>query len=76
MGISENVTTPVKFLDSACGSGVLTDAVQKILSKDVLDKSTFLMADVGDGMLNVAKKRLGTEGWVNAEIKKLDATVS
>ncbi|RFN50554.1 coq5 family [Fusarium flagelliforme] len=74
MGISQDMTTPVKFLDSACGTGVLTDAVQKTLSKDVLDKSTFLLADAGDGMLNVAKKRLGTEGWINAEIKKLDAT--
>jgi len=76
MGISENTTTPVKLLDSACGTGVLTDAVQKTLSKDVLEKSDFLLADAGDGMLNVAKKRLGTEGWINAEIKKLDATVS
>ena len=46
MGILQNTTTPVKFLDSACGTGVLTDAVQKTLSKDVLEKSTFLLADV------------------------------
>jgi ubiquinone/menaquinone biosynthesis C-methylase UbiE len=76
MGISEKMSTPVTFLDSACGSGVLTDAVQKTLSKDVLDKSTFLCADASDGMIAVARKRLGLEGWVNTEVKKLDATVS
>ena len=75
MGISQNTTTPVKFLDSACGTGVLTDAIQKTLSKDVLEKSTFLLADVGDGSLGVAKKILRTEGWINAEVRKLDATV-
>ncbi|RGP60238.1 coq5 family [Fusarium longipes] len=74
MGISEKTTTPVAFLDSACGSGVLTDAVQKTLSKDVLDKSSFVCADVSDGMIAVARKRLGLEGWVNTEVKKLDAT--
>lgn len=76
MGISEKTSTPVTFLDNACGSGVLTDAVQKTLSKDVLDKSIFISADAADGMIAIAKKRLGPEGWVNTEIKKLDATVS
>lgn len=76
MGISEKTSTPVKFLDNACGSGVLTHAVQQALPKDILEKSTFLCADASDGMVSVATKRLDTEGWVNTEIKKLDATVS
>lgn len=76
MGISEKMSTPVSFFDNACGTGVLTHAVQKTLSKEVLDKSTFLCADASDVMVNIAKKRLGLEGWVNTEIKKLDATVS
>ncbi|RBA16132.1 hypothetical protein FPRO05_11982 [Fusarium proliferatum] len=74
MGISEKTSMPVKFLDNACGSGVLTHAVQQALPKDILEKSTFLCADASDGMVSVAKKRLDTEGWVNTEIKKLDAT--
>ncbi|KAG8668597.1 hypothetical protein FPOAC1_007980 [Fusarium poae] len=74
MGISEKTSTPVAFLDSACGSGVLTDAIQKTLSMDVLDKSTFICADASDGMIAIAEKRLGLESWVNTEVKKLDAT--
>ncbi|EXM04814.1 S-adenosyl-L-methionine-dependent methyltransferase [Fusarium oxysporum II5] len=74
MGISENASKPVKFLDNACGSGVLTHAVQQALPKDILEKSTFLCADASDGMVSVSKKRLDTEGWVNTEVKKLDAT--
>ncbi|KAF4345012.1 coq5 family [Fusarium beomiforme] len=73
MGISEKTSAPVNFLDNACGSGVLTHAIQQALSKDVLEKSMFLCADASDGMVSVAKKRLGLEGWVNTEVKKLDA---
>ncbi|KAM0340893.1 hypothetical protein ACHAPU_010310 [Fusarium lateritium] len=74
MGISETTSTPVAFLDNACGSGVLTEAVQKTLPRDVLEKSTFVCADVADGMVNVTKKRIDVGGWVNTEVKKLDAT--
>ncbi|KAF4946399.1 hypothetical protein FGADI_11224 [Fusarium gaditjirri] len=74
MGISGETSTPVKLLDNACGSGVLTHAVQQALPKHILEKSSFLCADASDGMVSVAKKRLGTEGWVNTEVKKLDAT--
>lgn len=67
---------PVNFLDNACGSGVLTQEVQKVLSKDVLQKSTFLCADNAEGMVNLVKKRVEMEGWVNVEAKTLNAMVS
>lgn len=76
MGITNNTSTPVAFFDNACGSGVLTHEIQQILPKDVLEKSTFLSADNAEGMVNLSKKRVGLEGWVNIEVKKLDATVS
>jgi hypothetical protein len=76
MGITEETSTPVTFLDNACGSGVLTEAVQQTLPKDVLEKSTFVCADAADGMVSVTKKRIDMGGWVNTEVKKLDATVS
>ncbi|WAO92705.1 Hypothetical protein NCS54_01022300 [Fusarium falciforme] len=74
MGITNNTSTPVAFFDNACGSGVLTHEIQQILPKDVLEKSTFLSADNAEGMVNLSKKRVGLEGWVNIEVKKLDAT--
>jgi ubiquinone/menaquinone biosynthesis C-methylase UbiE len=74
MGITEETSTPVTFLDNACGSGVLTEAVQQTLPKDVLEKSTFVCADAADGMVSVTKKRIDMGGWVNTEVKKLDAT--
>lgn len=76
MGITDKTSTPVAFFDNACGSGVLTHEIQQILPKDVLEKSTFLSADNAEGMVNLSKKRVGLEGWVNIEVKKLDATVS
>lgn len=76
MGLTDKTSAPVAFFDNACGSGVLTHEIQQILPKDVLEKSTFLCADNAEGMVNLSKKRVGLDGWVNAEVKKLDATVS
>ncbi|KAM5345252.1 hypothetical protein ACJ41O_011114 [Fusarium nematophilum] len=73
MGISEKTSAPLALFDSACGPGVFTAEVQKALAKDVLEKSTFLCADNADGMVNLAKRRVETEGWVNTEVQKLDA---
>ncbi|KAJ3524948.1 hypothetical protein NM208_g11850 [Fusarium decemcellulare] len=74
MGISDKTSTPLALFDNAGGSGVFTHAVQQILPKDVLEKSTFLCADNAEGMVNLAKKRSGMEGWINTEVKRLDAT--
>lgn len=75
LGITEK-SGPVKFLDNACGSGVLTQEVQKVLSRDVVQKSTFLCADNAEGMVNLVRKRVDMEGWVNVEAKTLNAMVS
>ncbi|KAF4974794.1 hypothetical protein FZEAL_8348 [Fusarium zealandicum] len=73
MGISAETSTPVALLDNACGTGVFMDQVQQTLTKEVLEKSTFVCADNGDGMVSLSKRRAEMEGWVNTEVKKLDA---
>ncbi|CCF47354.1 hypothetical protein CH063_04131 [Colletotrichum higginsianum] len=67
-------TEPVAFFDNACGSGVLTQELQKRLGKDVLEKSTFLCADIAQNMVDLVKERVQAEGWLNTEVRLLDAT--
>lgn len=76
MGFRETLAEPVVLLDSACGSGVLTQEVQAALSGEVLARSSFTCADKAVGMVDLVKKRIVEEKWVNAEAKVLDATVS
>ncbi|KAL6866865.1 S-adenosyl-L-methionine-dependent methyltransferase [Trichoderma novae-zelandiae] len=73
MGFDDTVTEPVVLLDSACGSGVLTQEVQAALSDEVLGRSSFTCADHAAGMVGLVKKRIVDEEWVNAEAKVLDA---
>ncbi|UKZ82577.1 hypothetical protein TrVFT333_010369 [Trichoderma virens FT-333] len=73
MGFRNEVTEPVVLLDSACGSGVVTQEVQAVLSDEVLQRSSFTCADSSEGMVDVVKRRIVEEKWVNAEAKVLDA---
>jgi len=73
MGLDKNTNEPVHLLDNACGSGVLTQEVHKALKRDVLESSLFLCADVTPSMVDVVKWRVENEGWVNTEVKNLNA---
>lgn len=75
-GITKETKEPIALLDNCCGSGVLRQEVDKTLSKDVLEKSTFVCADNSAGMIDVVKSRIQNEGWINTEMKVVDAAVS
>lgn len=68
-------TTPVNVLDSACGTAVFTQEIQDTLPKTVLAKSTFLCTDSSEQMVNIVKKRIDGEGWINVKTAVLDAKV-
>ncbi|EXV06606.1 ubiE/COQ5 methyltransferase family protein [Metarhizium robertsii] len=73
MGMSRARTAPVQFLDSACGTGVVTQEVQGMLARDVLDKSTFICADSSRVLVDVVAGRIQDEAWVNTQAEVLDA---
>lgn len=76
IGLKGKVTEPVKLLDSACGAGVVTQEVQAALPDEILRLSSFTCSDSSPAMVDVVKKRIVNEKWVNAEAKVLDAMVS
>ncbi|PTB41655.1 hypothetical protein M441DRAFT_138684 [Trichoderma asperellum CBS 433.97] len=73
LGLNGNVTEPVRLLDSACGVGVVTQEVQAALPDEILQSSSFTCADNSEAMVDVVKKRIAEEKWVNVEAKVLDA---
>ena len=75
-GITKETKEPVVLLDNCCGSGVVRQEVEKTLSKDVLEKSSFVCADLSAGMVDVVKSRIENEGWLNTETRVVDAGVS
>ncbi|KAH6696853.1 S-adenosyl-L-methionine-dependent methyltransferase [Plectosphaerella plurivora] len=73
MGLSDQTTHPVHVVDSACGTGVLAQELQKLIPKEILEKSTFLCADSAESAVSLVTSRVNDEGWTNTEVKQLDA---
>ena len=75
MGIAEKYSERVQFLDLACGTGIVTDIVQKRVLPEALSRSTFRATDASEVMLGMTKKRVELEGWTNVETEVMDAKV-
>lgn len=76
LGLSDQTTHPVHILDSACGTGVLTQELQKMLPTALLEESTFLCVDSAQSAVDLVSWRISHEGWTNTEVKQLDVTVT
>lgn len=73
MGIGPS---PVTMLDSACGSGVVTDQAQGLLREGgALEGSRFVAADSSQMLVDIVKRRVEAEGWTSTETEVLDAMV-
>ncbi|KAL4957160.1 S-adenosyl-L-methionine-dependent methyltransferase [Aspergillus filifer] len=64
---------PLTILDNACGTGVVSSAIQKILCGQ--DKKEWKLAsgDFSEAMIECTKERAREEKWVNSEVMLVDA---
>lgn len=76
MNLTEKTSEPICVLESACGTGVFVKELQSMLPREVLEASSFTCADSSAGMVELVKKQVEEQGWVNTEAKVLDAIVS
>lgn len=75
MGITNITSQPVDFFDNACGTGVLTQELQSMLTNEIIQKSSFLCADKAQNMVDMVKKRVTDEGWTNTKVTTLGSMV-
>lgn len=75
MGLLSSPSLPITLLDSACGTGVVTQEVQGLLGREALAGSRFVAADQSEMLVDIVRGRVEREGWVNMEVKVLDAMV-
>ncbi|KAF4483881.1 Methyltransferase tpcH [Colletotrichum fructicola Nara gc5] len=73
MGITNITSQGIIFFDNACGTGVLTQELQSMLTNEIMQKSSFLCADKAQNMVDMVKKRVTDEGWTNTKVTTLDA---
>ncbi|KAL2164870.1 hypothetical protein VTH06DRAFT_166 [Thermothelomyces fergusii] len=72
MGLGEHTRTPFKLFENACGVGVVAPLLQQLIKPDVLKSSSLLCGDFSEQLVEVARQRSESEGWVNTEAKKVD----
>lgn len=63
-------------LDEACGTGIVSGKIMKLLSDDAKSKMDLTCADLADAVVDGMKKRIETSGWTQAKAIKADAQVS
>lgn len=75
MGLSADRAEPVHLLDNAAGAGVMAQEVHALLPRATLEKGSILCTDLSPTLVDVAKGRVESEGWINTEVKVADAQV-
>ncbi|CAO3693327.1 unnamed protein product [Umbelopsis ramanniana] len=60
--------TDIKFLDVACGTGVVAAAIVKTLSPTV----SVLSTDYAPGMVDVVRSKVEKQGWKNVKAEVMD----
>ncbi|CAK7208047.1 hypothetical protein SEUCBS139899_010881 [Sporothrix eucalyptigena] len=75
-GLDSSTGTPFTLLDHACGSGVTAAILNRAVGRSLLEKSSILCADVSEPMVDLVKRRIANEGWINTTAERRDAQSS
>lgn len=75
MGLGNDTDKPFQLFENACGPGVVAPALQQLIRPDVLKQSSILCGDFSEPLVTIAKNRKENEGWLNTEVRKIDAQV-
>ncbi|KAK4233019.1 S-adenosyl-L-methionine-dependent methyltransferase [Achaetomium macrosporum] len=73
MGLGNDTNVPFKLLENACGVGVVAPVLQRTIEPEVLKQSSILCGDFSDQAIDLVKKRITSEGWLNTEASRVDA---
>lgn len=72
-GVATRTERPLVILDNACGTGVISSLLHRILDEDTRSNWELTCGDSSEAMVSITKDRIEEEGWNNAEAKVVDA---
>ncbi len=67
--------SPLTVFDNACGTGIVTMELLKMLNPEARQGMKILCGDNSDAMLEFLRQRVEREGWKEVEVKFVDAMV-
>lgn len=75
INLGPDTTEPFKLLEQGCGMGVVAPLLNEAIPKEVLERSSILCGDFSGPLVEVVKKRIEKEGWINTRAEVIDAQV-
>ncbi|OJJ46741.1 hypothetical protein ASPZODRAFT_66224 [Penicilliopsis zonata CBS 506.65] len=71
--VNESTQDPLVVLDNACGTGIVSSTLNRLLSENAKVNWQLTCGDFSQTMLDYTKSRIDEEGWPNAQVKIVDA---
>lgn len=75
-GLDKGNHERIVFLDSACGTAVVSANLLKMLKPEEKEKLQLTCSDNAEPMLDMVRQRVKDEDWGNVEVKNVDFEVS
>ncbi len=75
VGLNAETETPFQLFDNACGVGIVAGILQRTAKPGVLKQSSILSGDFSEQVIGLVRDRAEKEGWVNTEVRTVDAQV-
>jgi SAM-dependent methyltransferase len=70
-----HLTSPVKILDLACGTGAVVKEIYDAVPREKWPEVNILAGDTSDPMLEFLHERAEMQGWSGVETRKVDGGV-
>ncbi|KUI58308.1 Aklanonic acid methyltransferase DnrC [Cytospora mali] len=64
---------PFNLLEQGCGMGVVAPLLNETVPKEILERSSVLCGDFSGPLIDVVKRRIEKEGWINTRAEVVDA---
>lgn len=71
--LGANTNEPFNLLEHGCGMGVVAPLLNETVPRELMERSSVLCGDFSDLLVEVVRKRIKNEGWVQTRAEVVDA---
>jgi hypothetical protein len=72
-GVVQSTQRPLVILDNACGTGIISEALNRSLDSQTKGHWELTCGDISDSLVQYVNQRIQDEGWPRAKAQLVDA---
>ncbi|GES57382.1 putative UbiE/COQ5 family methyltransferase [Aspergillus terreus] len=72
-GVVQSTQRPLVILDNACGTGIISEALNRSLDSQTKGRWELTCGDISDSLVQYVNQRIQDEGWPKAKAQFVDA---